>query len=490
MMSLRARLAVLALVWMMPAATAYAQVVVAPGVGAEPLVRVVHANGTESSFHAFTPLFTGGVRLTLGDVDGDGTLDIIAAAGPGGGPHVRVFSGADLSELASFYAYDPAFGGGVFVAAGDVDGDGRADIITGAGPGGGPHVRVFSGATLAELATFYAYDPAFTGGVHVAAGDVDGDGRADIITGAGPGGGPHVRVFRGGDLAELVTLYAYAEAFMGGVSVASADVNGDGLSDIITGAGPGGGPHVRVFDAGDLSLLLNFYAYDPAFGGGVSVAAVDFNGDGDVELVTGAGPGGAPHVRVFRPSDLTELASFYAFDPAFAGGVFLGSVAGGSGTLRFTSADATTFAAGVAGTFSITTEGGSGPITLTATGALPGGVTFTDNGDGTATLAGTPDAGTGGTYPLTFTGTAGGAPPVTQAFTLTVEQAPAITSPNTATFTVNVLGTFTVNATGAPTPAISATRRAAERRDVRRTTATAPRRSRARPRRARAAPTR
>ena len=86
---------------------------------------------------------------------------------------------------------------------GDVDGDGLAEVITGAGPAGGPHVRVFSlrGGGVTELASFYAYDPAFTGGVHVAAADLTGDGVAEIITGAGPGGGPHVRVFQfaGGD---------------------------------------------------------------------------------------------------------------------------------------------------------------------------------------------------------------------------------------------------------------------------------------------------
>ena len=99
-----------------------------------------------------------------------------------------MFSGADGSELAGFFAYDPAFLGGVTVAAADVDGDGLADIITGAGLGGGPHVRVFSGADGSELAGFFAYDPAFLGGVAVAGGDVNGDGLADIITGRRPRG--------------------------------------------------------------------------------------------------------------------------------------------------------------------------------------------------------------------------------------------------------------------------------------------------------------
>ena len=76
-----------------------------------------------------------------------------------------------MTEVASFYAYDPAFPGGVHVAAADLTGDGVAEIITGAGPGGGPHVRAFSlaGGVVTEVASFFAYDPAFPGGVHVAA---------------------------------------------------------------------------------------------------------------------------------------------------------------------------------------------------------------------------------------------------------------------------------------------------------------------------------
>jgi hypothetical protein len=155
-------------------------------------------------------------------VDGDGKAEIITGAGPGGGPHMKVFSGADLGLLFSFYAYHATFSGGVFVGAGDINGDGRRDVISGAGAGGGPHVKVFNGQDAEVLQSFYAYHPLFGGGVRVAAADVNGDGRDDVITGAGPGGGPHVRAFSGLDLAELASFYAYDVGFSGGVFVAGA----------------------------------------------------------------------------------------------------------------------------------------------------------------------------------------------------------------------------------------------------------------------------
>ena len=261
------------------------------------------------------------------DVNGDGLDEIVTGAGPGGDPHVvvRSLAGGTATILASFYAYELGLGGGVYVACGDVNGDGHADVITGAGAGGGPHVRAFSivpGGIL-EIASFWAYDPAFTGGVQVAAGDVNGDGAADIITGAGPGGGPHVRAFSvsAGAPAELAGFFAYDPAFAGGLSVAAGDVTGDGLAEIITGTTREGGP-VRVFKVGgpaDITELTNFFAYFPEFLGPVRVAAADIDGDGVADIITGAGPGGGPHVRAFSlaGSSIAELASFYAYDPLY-----------------------------------------------------------------------------------------------------------------------------------------------------------------------------
>src|SRR5947199_290703 len=108
-------------------------------------------------------------------------------------------------------------------AAGDVNHDGFADIIAGAGPGGAPVVMVYSGKNLARLKSFFAYSRTFTGGVNVAAGDVNGDGRADVITGAGPGGGQRVMAFDGKSGAAIRNFLAFGGASAGGIRVASGD---------------------------------------------------------------------------------------------------------------------------------------------------------------------------------------------------------------------------------------------------------------------------
>ncbi len=299
--------------------------------GGGPHVRVVDStNGQELfSFNAFDASFRGGVRVAMGDVNGDGTPDIMTAAGPGGGPHVKVYDGANFSLLHSFYAYDANFRGGMFVAAGDVNGDGLDDVITGADAGGGPHVKVFSGQDRSEIRSFYAYGAGFVGGVRVASGDVDGDGVDDIVTGAGPGGGPHVEVFSGVGGAMLQSFYAYDAGFRGGVSVAAGDCDGDGKADIVTGAGAGGTPHVQVFN-GKAKMLTSFLAFGPTLQptvNGVNVGLVDFNGDGRADILTGAGRGDAPLLECRDAMNLSQIDRRFAYDPTFLGGVNVGGAA-------------------------------------------------------------------------------------------------------------------------------------------------------------------
>lgn len=218
------------------------------------------------NFQPFGSSYTGGVRVAAGDVNGDGVEDILSATGPGVAPRVKVFDGIDLTVHYDFAPYDANFLGGVSVAAGDLNGDGKAEIITGAGAGGGPHVKVFDGATGAQHASFFAYSPTFTGGVTVSTGDINGDGRADLVTGAGPGlPGGHVKVFDGTTLAQHASFFPFDSSYSGGVFVA-----GDLQSMAVTaGMDAGGFAAVRIFKANADSQWLQPF---PSYKGGLRVA--------------------------------------------------------------------------------------------------------------------------------------------------------------------------------------------------------------------------
>jgi hypothetical protein len=261
-------------------------------------------------------------------VNGDGVPDIITTPGPGGGPRVEVFSGVDLSLLANFFAYDPSFRSGANVAVGDLDGDGVAEIVTGAAPGGGSHVRSFdirdgqAEQLAGPLGSFFAFGADFTGGVNVAVGNYDGGPGAEIIAGAASLY-PQVRVFgRDGTIEADFLAFGVANV---GVTVAAGDVDGDGKADIIVGPADGGGPVVRVFQGGTAELIDTTPAFDPDLRGGISVATTpDSNGDGRVSVVV-APTEQARSVVVLNPSKDSTVQSFDAFESDFPGGVYVGA---------------------------------------------------------------------------------------------------------------------------------------------------------------------
>jgi hypothetical protein len=322
----------------------------------------------------FTPYgssFSGAITVAMGDVNGDGFEDLIVGSAAGSA-HVKVYDGKALNNgtftaanaesnlIASFMAYDPKFSVGVNVAAAYVNGDTFADIITGASIGN-PHVKVYNSAAIANgtfntnpeanlLASFFAYTLNTDFGATVAGGDINGDGFADVVTGASSGN-PHVKVYDGKaihsgtlsssnpDASLLTSFIPYGTTFRIGVNVAVGDVNGDGFADIITGPTVGS-PDVRIFDGKaiangtfnasnpDATRLDQFFAFDPKFGTGVNVAANDFDNDGKADILCGASSG-SPHYRVVDGLKSTgtlppALLGIDAILANFTGGVFVG----------------------------------------------------------------------------------------------------------------------------------------------------------------------
>jgi hypothetical protein len=300
---------------------------VAVATGPGPVIQVsVHDAATGDRIGTIKPFggYTHGARVATADLTGDAVEDVIVALGPGAAPWLRVFDGATLNPVREFLAYSDSFHGGVFVAAADVTGDGRADVVTGAGPGGGPHVKAFDGVALVTNTDtrptahqeFFAYAGDFRGGVSVAVGDVDGDGVGDVVTGAGPGGGPHVKAFRASDRELLAGFFAYDATMTRGVYVAAGDTTGDGRAEIATAPMTGGGPHVRLF--GDGVPVAEHVPFDAGQRSGARVALRDLDGDGRAEVIAATGPGVASQVRVMDGGDVRD---FTALSPDSIGGL-------------------------------------------------------------------------------------------------------------------------------------------------------------------------
>ncbi|QEL16632.1 beta strand repeat-containing protein [Limnoglobus roseus] len=286
---------------------------VGSAVGAAPLVTVFDATTRQQKF-TITPFessFTGGVNVAVGDVTGDGTADVIVGAGVGGSSTVKVYDGTNGTFLKDFTLGDAGVTTGASVAAADYNQDGVAEVVIGTIRSKQPLVQVLR---FSDGSALHGYTPLEgSASVSVAAGDVNGDGVPDTIVGAGAGGGPRVIVFNGSTDAQLSNFFAFEQSFTGGVQVTAGDLNADGKADIITAAGFLGGPRVQSFNGATGQVISNFFAYDSTLRAGVTVAAFDANNDKSLDLVTANGKGQTPDIKSFDGRTAAQLTK-----PTFA----------------------------------------------------------------------------------------------------------------------------------------------------------------------------
>lgn len=231
-----------------------------------------------NGFFSFSSAFPASAAVTIADGSRREIEDVSVVASQG-----RVYLQKNGKEIVSFFPYDKLFRRNLNI--GTYINDGFFEIIAvGTTRGGGPQVRIFSGSGNL-LSSFFAYDKNLRGGVSVALGDVDSDGALEVVTGAGYGDKPIVKVFAlNGEIKN--SFLAYSENFLGGVNVAVGDINGNGYNEIVTGPGPGGGPQVRIFSSSG-QVLGQFFAYQQSMRDGLHISLSDINSDGKKEILTG-----------------------------------------------------------------------------------------------------------------------------------------------------------------------------------------------------------
>ncbi len=195
------------------------------------------------------------------------------------------------------------FGGRIDIGAVEVQTALPSLVTVGPGPGSGSRVAVLNpdGTTKTSFDTF----DTFTGGVRVANADVNNDGVADYIVGTGPGAVTSVRVYDGKTLAQIAQFQPFESSFTGGVYVASGHINSDGFADVVVTPDEGGGPVVAVYNGATLAagqaveLVRYFGIQDPNFRGGARAAVGDVNGDGIPDVVVSAGFLGSPRIQIW-----------------------------------------------------------------------------------------------------------------------------------------------------------------------------------------------
>lgn len=278
-----------------------------------------HLNKT---FMAFDEGFRGGGNVAVGDFDGNGTDEILIGAGRGGGPHVRMFNNLGQPTGFEFFPFHPDFRGGVDVAAGDVNGDGVDEVIISQASDGQAWVKVYKAdAAKTIIGEFLAYDPGVRGGVHIATGDINGDGWDDIITGSGLDSKAHVRSFNAVGGFTGLSLFPFEDDFRGGVDVAVGNVDGGDEAEIVVAKNSFGTGQIKVYKSDASQRVLgDFLAFPDGHREGANVTAGDIDRDGEDEIIVGSN-GNGPHIRTFEAYGYPKTLEIVPYEQEFRGGV-------------------------------------------------------------------------------------------------------------------------------------------------------------------------
>lgn len=289
-----------------------------------PTVKVFNAQNRhlDNQFLSFGEGFRGGAKIAVGDINNDKKLEIIVGAGVGGSPQVRMFDNKGKFTGFSFTPFASNYRGGVDVALGDTDGDKKAELIVSQLSGGQSWVKVYElDAKKTVKSSFIAFGRSFTGGAHVAACDISGNGKAEVLVGSGVGSTSHIRAFDEKGRYVGFDIFPFEENYRGGADVACANVDGGKESEVVAAKSSFGTAEIKVYKTDRSKRILgDFLAYGSGHKEGANVVGGDTDGDGKDEIIVGTN-GNGPQVKVFKAHGAPIAYSLTPYAADFRGGV-------------------------------------------------------------------------------------------------------------------------------------------------------------------------
>ena len=304
------------------------------GPGTLPVVRIVNPGTKKATkeFVAFSRSDRHGTNVGVGDVNGDHHPEVLVGTGVGTDPLVKIYSDKG-TFIAQFNPYSTLRKSGVMVAGGDVDGDGVDEILT-VPAKGASQLKIFHFDPTSKKVTTqgqtFVYARTALQGFSVAAGDLDLDGRAEIVVAPRVNGHSVtiVRFTKSKTFQTVKTFAPYPPTFKSGITVAVGDTDGNGKKEVLTTPGPGYFSHVKAFDIQG-HLLRSFQPTSTSYLGGVSLTSMDVNTDGEDEVITGTYQNGDPGLRVFRYSPSSKkfvlIQSYFIYPRTMKSGLRLAS---------------------------------------------------------------------------------------------------------------------------------------------------------------------
>jgi uncharacterized delta-60 repeat protein len=298
-------------------------VVVSADQGGPPTVKIFTPSGSLwRQFNAYGASFRGGVRVAVGDVTGDGVPDVLTSPGQGGSPIVNVFDGVTGGLVKQIQVYGLSFTLGVNLALGDVMGDGKFELVVAPDVGGAPFVNIFDPNTGTLLRQLLVYGPTFTNGVRVTTGDLIAGGKREVLVAPQTGGAPFVNIFNAVTGSRVLQIQAFGLSFTLGLHLATGNSDGTGADEVVVGPGVGGTPTANIFNNAGVRIK-QVACFSPTLPFGVRVATLDVDGDGMDDLLAGSGAGGTPTLKIKDGDTSADVVVFDAFEAAMNAGLFV-----------------------------------------------------------------------------------------------------------------------------------------------------------------------